>query len=433
MIPFAGMLLSVAFWPIAAPVFWHHHFGKIAIFWAGTFIMPSLLVYGPEVTLFHVWETIAHEYIPYILILLALFTVAGGVRLTGTLVGTPKVNAGIILVGTILASWMGTTGASMLLIRPLLRANSHRKYRAHSVIFFIFLVSNIGGCLTPLGDPPLFLGFLKGVNFFWPTFNLFLPMVIEAALVLSIYLVMENFLYNKEGRPAPPVDEDSEEKLGLEGKVNLLLLLGIIGTVLMSGTVNLGSFEIYHVELKVQGLLRDALLISLAFLSLKLTNPESRRLNDFNWFPIVEVSKIFFGIFLTMIPTILILKAGEEGVLRGVINLVSRDGQPVDFMYFWVTGSLSLFLDNAPTYLVFFNMAGGDAAQLMGPLSNTLVALSIGTVFFGACTYIANAPNFMVRSMAISQGVNMPSFFGYMLWAIAILFPTFVIISLIFF
>jgi Na+/H+ antiporter NhaD/arsenite permease-like protein len=433
-IPFAGMLLSIAVGPLVAPVFWHHHFGKVALFWAGGFIVPCLLFFGPAVTLFHILEALTHEYIPYIIMLFALFTVAGGVRITGTLVGTPLVNTGILLIGTALASWMGTTGAAMLLIRPLLRANTHRKYRVHSVVFFIFLVANIGGCLTPLGDPPLFLGFLKGVSFFWPTVHLFPPMLFTSIAVLGVYFALETHLYNKEGRPAPLAEDIATgEKLGLEGKVNLLLLLGIIGAVLMSGTLKLGTFELYHVKLTVQGLLRDALLVGLAFLSLRLTSPESRRLNDFNWFPIIEVAKVFFGIFISMIPTILILQAGEKGVLGGVTNLVSRDGLPLNYMYFWVTGVLSCFLDNVPTYLVFFNIAGGDAVELMGPMADTLVALSLGTVFFGPMSYIANAPNFMVRSIAENQGVAMPSFFGYMLWAVLFLWPVFIINTLIFF
>ncbi|MCL1939162.1 MAG: sodium:proton antiporter [Desulfovibrionaceae bacterium] len=433
-IPFAGMLLSIAVWPLVAPTFWHHHFGKISLFWAGAFIVPCLLIYGPAITLFHVWEVLAHEYIPYVIILFTLFTVAGGVRVTGTLVGTPQVNTGILLIGTMLASWMGTTGAAMLLIRPLLRANTHRKYRVHSVIFFIFLVANIGGCLTPLGDPPLFLGFLKGISFFWPTTHLFPPMIFTAVLVLGIYFALEVHLYNKEGRPAPLVeDSGTGEKLGLDGKVNLLILLGVVGAVLMSGTLKLGSFEVYHVELQVPGLLRDVILVGLAFLSLKLTHPENHRLNDFNWFPILEVAKIFFGIFISMIPTILILQAGEKGILGGLTNLVSRDGLPLPHMYFWISGLFGTFLDNAPTYLVFYNIAGGDAVNLMGPMAETLAALSLGTVFFGAMSYIANAPNFMVRAIAENQGVAMPSFFGYMLWAIATLWPVFILNTFIFF
>ena len=432
-IPFVCMVLSVAICPLVAPHFWHNHFGKVSAFWGIAFLVPCAFIYGPMVALFHGWETLATEYIPYIIILLALFTVSGGVRLTGTLVGTPKVNTAILLVGTILASWMGTTGAAMLLIRPFLRANAHRRHRVHSVMFFIFLIGNIGGCLTPLGDPPLFLGFLKGVSFFWPTVHLFLPMAFTASIVLTIYFAIETFLYNKEGRPEPPATTSaSGEKLGLEGKINLLILPLIVLAVLMSGTFKLGSFEIFHVEITWQALMRDLILVGLTFLSLKLTSKESRRLNDFTWFPIVEVAKIFFGIFMSMIPTIIILRTGDQGALRDVINLVSREGQPLNYMYFWVTGHLSTFLDNAPTYLVFFNIAGGNAVQLMGPMSDTLVALSIGTVFFGCMTYIANAPNFMVRSIAESQGVPMPSFFGFWFRAILILYPIFALVVLIF-
>jgi len=435
-LPFVGILLSIAVWPLVAPISWHHHFGKICAGWAAAFVFPCMLVFGPAATMFHVWEVLTHEYIPYVIILFALFVVSGGIRVTGTLVGTPQVNTGILLLGTILASWMGTTGASMLLIRPLLRANAHRKYRVHSVIFFIFLVSNIGGTLTPLGDPPLFLGFLKGISFFWPTKHLFLPMVFTASCVLVVYFFLENYFYKKEGSPSAPAEAAATagEKFGVEGKINFLILLGIVAAVLMSGTAKLGSFFVYYSEQKVAGLLRDFLLLCLAFLSLKLTSPESRRLNDFNWFPIMEVSKVFFGIFIAMIPTILILQAGNQGALAWVISLVKdQNGQPLNYMYFWVTGSLSTFLDNAPTYLVFFNIAGGDPVELMGPMADTLVALSVGTVFFGCMSYIANAPNFMVRAIAQSQGVAMPSFFGYMVWAIIILCPIFILNTLIFF
>ena len=434
-IPFVGMLLSVAFAPLFVPHFWHKHFGKVAVFWCLTFVIPCLLVYGPEVALFHVWETLSHEYIPYTIILLALFTIAGGVRVTGTLVGTPKVTTGIILIGTILASWMGTTGASMLLIRPLLRAIAHRKYRVHSVIFFIILVSNIGGSLSPLGDPPLFMGFLKGVDFFWPTVHLFPSLVFMVVPLLLMYFALDTYLFNKEGRPEPPAEAiaTAGEKFGLEGKANLLLLLGVLGAVLMSGTFKLGSFEIYHVELYVQALLRDAILLGLVFLSLKVTTQENRRLNEFNWFPIQEVAKVFFGIFITMTPTILILQAGDKGALAALLNTVNYNGQPVNIAYFWITGFLSCWLDNVPTYMVYFNIAGADPVELMGPLADTLVALSVGTIFFGAMTYIANAPNFMVRSIAETQGVPMPSFFGYFFRCVLILWPIFIVYSLIFF
>ncbi|WP_156939672.1 sodium:proton antiporter [Desulfocurvus vexinensis] len=433
-IPFACMLLSIAIFPLAAPHFWHHHFGKISAFWSLAFLVPFAATFGFELALYEVVHVLLLEYIPFIILLFALFTVSGGVRLTGQLVGNPAVNTGVLLVGTVLASWMGTTGAAMLLIRPLLRANAHRKFKVHTVVFFIFLVANIGGSLTPLGDPPLFLGFLKGVDFFWTTTHMFLPMLFLVVLLLGIYFAVDTVLFNKEGRPAMPATDASSEKLGLDGKINLLFLAGIIGGVLMSGMWKSGvQFDIYHTHVDLQNVLRDAILVGMALLSLKFTTEENRRKNDFDWFPIVEVGKLFIGIFLSMIPAIAILKAGTKGALAGVITMVSGPGgEPVDAMYFWLTGVLSSFLDNAPTYLVFFNTAGGNAGELMTTMASTLLAISAGAVFMGANTYIGNAPNFMVRSIAETSGVKMPSFFGYMAWSLGILIPLFVLVQLIF-
>ncbi|MCL2122675.1 MAG: sodium:proton antiporter [Desulfovibrionaceae bacterium] len=428
-LPFACMLLSIAILPLALPDVWHHHFGKISLFWGLTFLVPCLLVYGASVALYEFLHTMLLEYIPFIILLLALFTVAGGVRLTGALVGTPAVNTGILAVGAILASWMGTTGAAMLLIRPLLRANRHRRYKVHSVVFFIFLVANIGGSLTPLGDPPLFLGFLKGVSFFWTTTHLF-PMTAALSLaLLLLYFLLDAVYFAKEGRPRPPAADD-DEKLGLEGKINLLLLAGVVSAVLMSGLWQPGAaMTVYGIELEWQNIARDAILLIIAWLSLKLTSQECRDKNEFSWGPIAEVAKLFLGIFLSMIPVIAILRAGTSGALAPLVNLVTKDGQPVNVMYFWLAGGLSSFLDNAPTYLVFFNTAGGDAVHLMGPMAQTLAAISAGAVFMGANSYIGNAPNFMVRSIAEEQGVPMPSFFGYMLWSCGILVPSFIILS----
>lgn len=435
-IPFACMLLSIAVMPLAMPHFWEHHFGKIAVFWGLAFLVPCFIVYGIGVALYEFLHIILLDYIPFIVLLFALFTVAGGVRLKGTLVGTPIVNTGILAIGTILASWMGTTGAAMLLIRPLLRANAHRRYRVPVVVFFIFLVANIGGSLTPLGDPPLFLGFLKGVSFFWTTTNLFIKTLCLALALLVIFFIVDTILYNKEGRPRPPhVEGEVEEKLGLEGVINLLFLLGVVLAVLASGMINLGTWmEIYHVPVEGQNLCRDICLLILAGLSWKFTSRHCREKNGFSWAPIEEVAKLFFGIFLSMIPAIAILRAGTDGALAPLINLVSTpDGQPVNSMYFWLTGALSSFLDNAPTYLVFFNTAGGDAQHLMTDMATTLIAISAGAVFMGANTYIGNAPNFMVRSIAENAGVRMPSFFGYMLWSVGILVPLFIILTWVFF
>ena len=439
-IPFVCMLLSIAIMPLALPHFWEKHFGKIAGFWGLAFLTPCLLIYGFNVALYEFLHIILLDYIPFLVLLFTLFTVAGGVRLTGSLVGTPAVNTGLLAVGTVLASWMGTTGAAMLLIRPLLKANAHRKYRVHSVVFFIFLVANIGGSLSPLGDPPLFLGFLKGVDFFWTTSHLFLKTLCLSVALLALYFIIDTALYNKEGRPLPPAnaekdtDSAAQEKLGLDGKINLLFLLGVVLAVLLSGLYPLGTVaNIGGVPLEAQNVLRDAALLVLAWLSLRHTSRKCRELNGFSWGPIEEVAQLFFGIFVSMIPAMAILKAGTSGALAPLVELVSRDGQPVNAMYFWLTGILSSFLDNAPTYMVFFNTAGGDAQNLMHHMPETLAAISAGAVFMGACSYIGNAPNFMVRAIAEDQGVRMPGFFGYILWSVCILVPLFALLTWIFF
>jgi len=433
-VPFAGMLLSIAVFPVIAPTFWHGNFGRISAFWALAFLVPFTLLFGWQLALFEVLHVVLLEYLPFIILLLSLFTVAGGVRVTGSLRGTPLVNTGILALGTAIASWMGTTGAAMLLIRPIIRANSWRRHQVHTIVFFIFLVANIGGSLTPLGDPPLFLGFLKGVDFFWPTTNMFVPMLLVAIILLALYFGLDTYLMRKE--TAPPVEEGGGgEKLGLEGGINILLLVGVVAAVLMSGVWNPHvEVTVFHVHVELQNMTRDLLLLGIAGLSLVLTSRESRIANGFTWFPIVEVAKLFAAIFLTIIPAIAILKAGPAGALSAVINAVSRpDGTPIDAMYFWATGILSSFLDNAPTYLVFFNTAGGDAQQLMGPLGSTLLAISAGAVFMGANTYIGNAPNFMVRAIAEERGIKMPSFFGYMVWSGLLLLPLFALVTLVFF
>lgn len=429
--PFAGILLSIAVCPLVAPHFWHQNFGKISAFWAILFIIPFLFQVGFTVTLYELLHVGLLEYVPFIILLLALFTISGGVQLTGALVGTPIINTSIILIGTILASWMGTTGAAMLLIRPLIRANKDRKNKVHVIVFFIFLVANIGGSLTPLGDPPLFLGFLKGVNFFWTTSAMMVPMLFMAISLLIIFFIFDTYLYKKENIKTV----ETEIKIGIEGSFNLLLLLGVIGSVLLSGFWKPHiEFEVFHVHVELQNVVRDILLLSLAFASWKLTSSKIREANEYTWFPIVEVAKLFAGIFVTIIPAIAILKAGTSGALGIVINSVSNESGPINYMYFWATGILSSFLDNAPTYLVFFNTAGGDAVQLMTDMSNTLLAISAGAVFMGANTYIGNAPNFMVKSISESSGIEMPSFFGYLFkWSLPILFPLFLIVTFLFF
>lgn len=433
-IPFAGILLSIAIMPLIAPHFWHNNFGKVSFFWALTFIIPFLIVEGYSITLYEVLHIVLLDYMPFIILLLSLFTISGGIRLKGTLVGTPVLNLIILLIGTILASWMGTTGAAMLLIRPLIRANQHREHKVHVIVFFIFLVANIGGSLTPLGDPPLFLGFLKGVDFFWTTTAMIKPMLFMVVSLSLIFYFIDSRFYNMEDQSKKPSVEKNE-KLGIEGSINFLFLLGVIAAVLMSGIWSPHiSFNVYNVEVTLPNLMRDILLLTLTALSWQFTSKFLRKENQFTWFPIQEVAKLFAAIFITIIPAIAILKAGAEGALSVIINSVSSDGEPVNYMYFWATGILSSFLDNAPTYLVFFNTAGGDAIELMGPLYQTLLAISAGAVFMGANTYIGNAPNFMVKSIAEEQNISMPSFFGYMIkYSIPILIPLYILVTFIFF
>lgn len=430
-LPFAGILLSIALFPLFANDFWHHHFGKISAAWALLFVGPALVQFGGGIVTYEILHVYLLEYIPFIILLFALFTIAGGVRITGTLQGSPAINTLILFIGTVLASWMGTTGAAMLLIRPLIKANAWRNNQAHTMVFFIFLVANIGGALTPLGDPPLFLGFLQGVSFFWTTTHLFGEMVFLSVSLLTIYYILDSYLIKQETSTPPSTDGD--EPLGIEGGFNLLLLLGVVAAVLFSGFVKLGHFEIYHIRINYENLVRDTTLLLLSGLSWKLTDLESRKKNGFNWFPIQEVGKLFAGIFVTIIPAIAILKAGTQGSLSFVVDLVfDQAGTPNNHMFFWITGFLSAFLDNAPTYLVFFNTAGGNAVHLMNDIPLTLAAISSGAVFMGAMTYIGNAPNFMVKAIAESSDIKMPSFLGFMVWSCGILVPLYIVLMYIF-
>ena len=433
-LPFVGILLSIAILPLVKYDFWHNNFGKISAFWALLFLLPFWIIYGFEIALYELFHVLLLEYIPFIVLLLALFVISGGIRLKGSLVGSPKLNTIFLLIGTSIASLMGTTGAAMLLIRPLIRANKWRRKKVHIFVFFIFLVANIGGSLSPLGDPPLFLGFLKGVDFFWPTKYLFMPMFLVTVILLIIFYFLDSYYYNKEIINFTPKN-DSNEQLGIEGAINFTLMVGVIFFVLLSGIWKPG-LDIYFINthLELQNLIRDISLLLLTYLSFKYTKPGVRTANGFTWFPIQEVSKLFLGIFITIIPAISILKAGTEGSLSFVVNSTQNlDGTHNSMMYFWLTGILSSFLDNAPTYLVFFNAAGGNAIELMTTYSNTLLAISCGAVFMGANTYIGNAPNFMVRSIAEENDIQMPSFFGYMLWSSLILIPIYILISILFF
>ncbi|QDL38038.1 sodium:proton antiporter [Rhodoferax sediminis] len=433
-IPFAGILLSIALCPLLAPVFWHHHFGKVAAAWSLAFLLPFAALYGTDRASASLVHALVAEYIPFIILLTALFTVAGGIFVRGNLHGSPGLNTALLAIGAVLASFMGTTGASMLMIRPLIRANDNRARSAHIVVFFIFIVSNAGGSLTPLGDPPLFLGFLKGVDFFWTVRHLFAQTLFLVGALLVIFFVLDRWHYQREG--VLPVDPTPDtRRLGFDGAINFWLLGVVVALVLMSGLWKPGIvFEIGGTPLTLPGLLRDAGLIVVTLVSLRATPASVHADNQFSWGPMAEVAKLFAGIFLTIIPVIAMLRAGTGGAFGAVVSAVTRpDGQPDPAMYFWASGVLSSFLDNAPTYLVFFNTAGGDAHLLMTDMAATLAAISAGSVFMGANSYIGNAPNMMVKAIAEQRGVRMPSFFGYMAWAGAVLIPLFIVMTFIWF
>ncbi|TFV86379.1 sodium:proton antiporter [Oxalobacteraceae bacterium OM1] len=435
-IPFAGLLLSIAVLPLVLPQVWHHHFGKIALGWALAFLLPCAALFGPAVAAGGAVHAMVEEYIPFIILITSLFVVAGGICVRGNLHGTPALNTGLLAIGTALASITGTTGASMLMIRPLIRANDNRKHAAHIVVFFIFLVANAGGSLTPLGDPPLFLGFLQGVDFFWTMKNVFPETLFLCACLLAIfYLLDRHYYHNKEDMRPAAQDPTPDSPIAFEGKANFALLGVIVGLVLMSGVWKPGiHLPVFGAEVELQNLVRDLLLIGVIFISLAITPKRAREGNEFSWGPIQEVGKLFAGIFITIIPVIAMLRAGEQGAFAGVIRAVTDNhGQPVNAMYFWASGILSSFLDNAPTYLVFFNTAGGDAAVLMTKLGATLAAISCGSVFMGANSYIGNAPNMMVKAIAEERGIKMPSFFGYMGWSCAVLVPLFILMTFLFF
>lgn len=435
LVPFVGMLLSIALLPLILPHFWHRHQGKIAFLWAMIFIIACALHTNISITFASVLHALVEEYIPFIILLAALFVVAGGIAVKGNFVGTPLFNTTMLAMGTVCASIMGTTGAAMLFIRPIIRANLHRQYRVHTIVFFIFLVANAGGILTPLGDPPLFLGFLKGVDFFWMIEHVVPHTLFVWGALLAVYFCIDSFLYHLKKDQTTSVEPQTSLSFSIEGKWNFALLALIVGLVLMSGIWRSEIvFGLGDSHVALPDMVRDIGLMVIIGLSLWITPHQVRMDNAFSWAPMKEVAKLFIGIFVTMIPVMSMLKAGESGALSAVIQVVNLpSGMPDNHMYFWMTGVLSAFLDNAPTYLVFFNTASDSVTAMMTTLSSTLIAISLGAVFMGAFSYIGNAPNLMVKAIAEENNIKMPSFFGYMLWSVLCLLPVLVCMVWIFF
>ncbi len=411
-LPFIGILLSIAILPIAAHGWWHRWFPFVSLAWGvptGLFLLfinPAWLLHS------------AIEYVSFILLIGSLFVISGGIHIKGWMGGSPIANTAILGFGCIIANLIGTTGASMILIRPLLRANANRQSVVHIVVFFIFLVSNIGGCLTPLGDPPLYLGFLSGVPFGW-TFTLAPAWLLACGLILLIFFALDSIKYRRE-TPATPQEKRS---FVIEGKANFVLLAGVMGVVILYSRLPISM-----------GIWRDAvqwtLMVCLAGLSWRYTPTIVHTENEFKWFPIREVAILFAGIFVCMIPALQLLRS--HGQSLGV-------EEPLHF--FWATGMMSAVLDNAPSYLVFLNLgaAVSDSAASTIPVAAGLIAqdilkaVSLGAVFMGALTYIGNGPNFMVKSIAAHMGVRTPGFFTYMVWSFGILVPVFLFVSWVFF
>ncbi len=424
-IPFVLILLSIAILPIASRTtshWWESNRNKLILaLGLGSISLVILLTHGYWHNIYH---TLVFEYVPFIILLGSLYYISGGIVLRGDIEAKPINNLLFLLVGAGLASFIGTTGASMLLIRPLLKTNSERKHVVHTVVFFIFLVSNIGGSLTPLGDPPLFLGYLQGVPFTW-TFNLFPEMLIAGAILLAIYFVWDSYAYRTEAARDLKRDHTQIKPISLAGQVNFIWLLGVILSVAFLNQNFIPAIKENH----FLGFIREGALILLVILSRITTQPKLREENKFTLHPIEEVAYLFIGIFICMIPALVLLEA--HGKELGIT-------QP--WQFFWATGMFSSVLDNAPTYLTFLSLAKGltgytTVAQILAdPAAEALLkAISVGAVFMGANTYIGNAPNFMVKAVAEEAKVKMPSFGGYILYSGAILLPIFALLTFIFF
>lgn len=429
-LPFAGLLLSIALGPLLFAKVWHHHYGKIAAAWSLLALVSLVIFAGTVATLAAFVHAMLAEYFGFIVLLFSLYVVAGGILITGDIKATPATNAGILALGTVGASIVGTTGAAMILVRPLIRANRPRRHNTHVMVFFIILVANVGGALSPLGDPPLFVGFLHGVDFFWTTRNIWAQTAIVACLLLAIFVVIDVWRFRSE---PPPSDAGPAQPARIRGLVNLVLIAAIVASLLASAMWKPGiAFDILGTKLELEDIARNLALLAIAALSVWLTPDEHRQANAFTWEPIREVAKLFAGIFVAIIPVIAMLNAGHHGAFAWLLSAVTApDGAPREVAYFWFTGLMSAFLDNAPTYLLFFQLAGGDPQVLMHELSGTLASISMGAVYMGALTYVGNAPNLMVSSIASENGIEMPSFFGYLLRAGAVLIPLFMLLTLL--
>ena len=435
LVPFAGFLLLIATAPILGNAFWQRNYSKIISLWVAVFIAAFVYINGWHSTHSVIFDNLLNNYVPFIVLITTLYVLAGSIYIDYPFRGSPANNTIYLSISAMLASVLGTMGASALMIRPLIRANLNRASYTHVMVFFIFLVSNVAGGFTPLGDPPLFIGFLNGVDFFWSIRNLMMPCLLLMVALIFLFFVIDSILFLRELPVPAPKTDSRKRRILIQGKINVVLMAILIATVSLTALwTNSPSIEVLSAKIRLNSVIRDLILLGLIALSQRFTPRNVRAANEFSWRPAIEVGVIFLGVFITIIPAIVILRAGKDGSLGFIFALLDqRDGQPANPMYFWLTGGLSSFLDNAPTYLIFFNAAGADPAQLMGTQALTLMAISTGAVFMGANTYIGNAPNLMVKAVAEHNGMKMPTFFGYMKWSCGILIPLFLVFDWLYF
>ena len=425
LIPFVIMLLCIAVGPLVAEHWWENNRNKLIVsLILGIPTAIWLCLNGLSDKLIH---QMVFDYVPFIILLTALFTVTGGIRISGNLAAKPIVNTAFLGIGYLLASIMGTTGAAMLLIRPLIETNQERKHKVHTILFFIAAVANCGGLLTPLGDPPLFLLYLKGAEFTW--FMGMLPeWALAGALLLLVYFIVDTMMYKKEDAADIARDNNEKTSVKITGNINFLYLIGVVCAVAFINPGTIPAMVDHHAPIYVR-LLREIVLVILILASWFTTKQQIRKDNNYSWGPIIEVAVLFVGIFATMTPALLFLEANA-----GSLGIT----EPWQFVY--ATGALSSFLDNAPTALAFHSVALGldpaltaGATMVAGIPEVLLKAISMGAVFFGAMTYIGNGPNFMVKAIAEQNKIQMPSFFGYMFkFSLIVLLPIYVITQLIF-
>lgn len=437
-VPFAGVLLSIAFGPLLFPRVWHRWENFLLAGWVvlSTWLCSSTM--GTYAMGHMVSAVIIKEYLPFIILIATLYIISNGITITIHREGTTGVNVVLFLLGGVLANLIGTTGTAILLLRPMLDVNKHRKHKVHTVIFFIFLVANISGCLLPFGDPPLFLGYLKGVHFLWTAKHIFPIFAFVEALLLGVYVALDRFYFKKDADELvvpEGVAEPSSSWMTLKGGLNIGLMLMAIVLISFSGTLpKKPAFAVFGAHVHYKSLVRELGLLAISGLSLWLffhPKEEGRaKKRTMSWGPISEVARAFLAIFITMAPISIMLRGGHE-FFQPICSLLKNSPHDA-FWYFWFVSPFSALLDNAPTYLVFFKMAGGDPSYLMTEGRAILVAISAGAVFMGAMTYIGNAPNFMVQAIAKQHGIPVPSFFGYMKWSCLILLPVLLLASWIF-